>query len=267
MQSLETTLTDIRTACPNITIDLDFNHATGLPSAQFRNGNTIYAVMPRAAQYDHPNDYIIIKNDPGATDAELLYATGDNSFDTISLDVAGSPDITRYARTFNDALETLAGYLTDTFEDDTGSVSSPSGETHATIHFDGGSRGNPGDGSAGATIETDDNTDELSVYLGDDLTNNQAEYHALTLALNHAIGELDIDTADIYGDSQLVIKQLKREWDINDDRLNQLAMGVQYCFNELDDYTLNHIPREQNSTADNLADKALNTKDTSMNPE
>jgi hypothetical protein len=54
-----------------------------------------------------------------------------------------------------------------------------------TLYFDGGSRGNPG--IAGAGIVLYDGTEEIwhgKTYLGDDATNNEAEYLALAAGLD-----------------------------------------------------------------------------------
>ncbi|GAQ91985.1 probable phosphoglycerate mutase [Klebsormidium nitens] len=78
-----------------------------------------------------------------------------------------------------------------------------------TLEFDGASRGNPGEGGAGALLlcPCGGVHERVSEYLGDDVTNNQAEYHGLIEGLKAA--QLHGAThLEVRGDSELVIKQM-----------------------------------------------------------
>ena len=105
-----------------------------------------------------------------------------------------------------------------------------------TIHFDGGSRGNPGVAGAGAHvivveegIDAKSNTREYHVrkYCGEHATNNYAEYHGLIAGLEVAkscIANLckisseettnlpSIINLEVYGDSNLIIQQMRGIW-------------------------------------------------------
>lgn len=105
-----------------------------------------------------------------------------------------------------------------------------------TIHFDGGSRGNPGVAGAGAHvivvaegIDAKSNTKEYHVrkYCGEHATNNYAEYHGLISGLEVAkscIANLckisskettklpSIINLEVYGDSNLIIQQMRGIW-------------------------------------------------------
>ena len=80
------------------------------------------------------------------------------------------------------------------------------------LQFDGGARGNPGLGGAGAVILSGDGEENLKEvwsgywYLGT-CTNNQAEYTGLIKGLQKGL-EMELPSLHVEGDSELVIKQL-----------------------------------------------------------
>jgi ribonuclease HI len=94
--------------------------------------------------------------------------------------------------------------------------------------FDGGSKGNPGRGYGSYAItRVRDGAQRLErLELGQDYTNNEAEYDTLLAALEDLIGR--IDEADrspqdyaleVRGDSTLVIHQILGKWKANDPRM------------------------------------------------
>lgn len=100
-----------------------------------------------------------------------------------------------------------------------------------TITFDGGSKPNPGAGYGSFLIQTRAGDSRLvsNIAFGDNMTNNQAEYNALIAALKNISLVIKIAGKDprkytvaVWGDSMLVIKQLKREWSVNDEALRVL---------------------------------------------
>jgi ribonuclease HI/deoxyadenosine/deoxycytidine kinase len=126
------------------------------------------------------------------------------------------------------------------------------------LKFDGASRGNPGPCGAGYIIYS--NTNEI-IYKGnrmvaEDNTNNFAEYSALILGIKKCI-ELNIKAVNILGDSQLVIKQINKEYKVVSLNLVPLYNAVVALLNKFDSYTLKHIPREENKEADKLANEAI----------
>lgn len=130
------------------------------------------------------------------------------------------------------------------------------GLEHATLHFDGASRGNPGDAAFGFVLDiADGDTIERSNYLGE-LTNNEAEYHALERGLREA-SQRQLTSLTIYGDSELIIKQVRGEYDCNANNLQTLLDSVQSYLSEFDDVGIQHLPRSKNHLADDLANKAL----------
>ena len=122
-------------------------------------------------------------------------------------------------------------------------------------HFDGASRGNPGEAGAGAILLKEDGTSlwECAHPLGK-RTNNEAEYLALILLLEEA--ERRGIAADIRGDSQLVVNQVTGKWKINEPRLRELADRAVVLLKKTKS-TLAWVPREENSAADRLSNVAL----------
>ncbi len=116
------------------------------------------------------------------------------------------------------------------------------------IVFDGGSKGNPGLGYGSYEISRDgDVVAHNEEQYGDHVTNNQAEYRALVHALqwlaDHAGDAASSSTVEVYGDSQLVIKQLKGEWKIKDATLRRIAMDARAQMDRFADVHLNWHPR------------------------
>lgn len=125
------------------------------------------------------------------------------------------------------------------------------------IYTDGGARGNPGPSGIGAYI-CDENKQviaEESEYIGI-ATNNQAEYKAVILALEK-IAPLGAEELCFFLDSELVVKQLKREYKVKNLDLAPLFVKI---YNECQKYkkvTFTHIRREFNKEADRLANLAM----------
>ena len=85
----------------------------------------------------------------------------------------------------------------------------------AVLMFDGGSRGNPGPSGCGYVIMNSDETEIIakgSEFIGKN-TNNYAEYMGMILGIEKAL-ELNIRNLIIKGDSQLVIKQMLKEYSV-----------------------------------------------------
>jgi ribonuclease HI len=81
---------------------------------------------------------------------------------------------------------------------------------------------NPGHGGAGAVLVLEDGAKHsFSEYLGEKKTNNQAEYGGLLLGLRKAF-ELGITHLKVYGDSQLVINQVKGDYACHNEGLYPL---------------------------------------------
>lgn len=124
------------------------------------------------------------------------------------------------------------------------------------LYFDGASRGNPGPASIGWAIVTGDGiVAEGSNRIGR-ATNNQAEYEALIAGVNAAV-EYGLDTIEIRGDSQLIIKQVRGEWNTNNPQLRERRVRARELLSRFDEWSIEHVPREINERADKLANEAL----------
>jgi ribonuclease HI len=125
------------------------------------------------------------------------------------------------------------------------------------IHADGASLGNPGPAAIGATIKDDRGRILASISQGiGRATNNQAEYRAVIAALERAT-KLGASRADIYLDSELVVRQIRGEYRVKKATLKPLNQRVQQLQSRLDGFTITHIPRHENSEAHKLAALAL----------
>ena len=94
------------------------------------------------------------------------------------------------------------------------------------LYSDGGARGNPGPAAIAAVI-TNENKQIIKTktrYIGIH-TNNQAEYHALMLALETALA-LGAEEVTCHLDSELVTKQLNGEYTVKNPTLQQLWSKV-----------------------------------------
>jgi len=94
------------------------------------------------------------------------------------------------------------------------------------LFTDGGARGNPGPAGIGAVVldEDDKVIAEVSEYIGEG-TNNQAEYKALIAGLKK-VKEFNVLELEVFLDSELVVKQLNREYKVKDANLAPLFLQV-----------------------------------------
>ncbi len=124
-------------------------------------------------------------------------------------------------------------------------------------YTDGGARGNPGPAGIGIVIYDHSHrlVAEFSRYLGV-ATNNQAEYQALIAAFRKAV-ELGATEVDFYLDSELVVKQLNREYKVKNKDLASLFLTIHNLALSFKRVSYTHIPRERNQAADKLANEAM----------
>ncbi|XP_074383350.1 uncharacterized protein LOC141724931 [Apium graveolens] len=93
------------------------------------------------------------------------------------------------------------------------------------------------------------------------VTNNEAEYEALIAGLQLA-QHLEVQVIDIFGDSQLVIKQILGEYRTINNRMASYATIVKGLLSSFFSWTLSRIDRSINHWADALS--RLTTSDTSL---
>lgn len=125
------------------------------------------------------------------------------------------------------------------------------------IEADGGSRGNPGTAGAGAVVldEKGSVLIEIARYVGV-ATNNVAEYTGLIAGLQAAIALDSSAEIHVRMDSKLVIEQMSGGWKIKHPDMISLGSAVQELVRGRT-VTWQWIPREQNSRADAMANKAM----------
>lgn len=146
------------------------------------------------------------------------------------------------------------------------------------VESDGGSRGNPGLAGAGSSV-----VDPASISAGephelacqwqhiDKATNNVAEYHGLinglTLAAEVAekLGESAAETTvDVFMDSKLIVEQMSGRWKIKHPDMKPLAQQVKSLERDFVAVSYTWVPRAQNKRADELANRAMDDKESGV---
>lgn len=133
------------------------------------------------------------------------------------------------------------------------------------IEADGGSRGNPGIAGSGACVINADTGEvvlEISKFIGV-ATNNVAEYLALVAGLEGAYSLNSEARVLVRMDSKLVIEQMAGRWKIKHPDMQQLGARVQKIVAGKP-IRWQWIPREENSRADALANKAMDEQGDSV---
>lgn len=126
------------------------------------------------------------------------------------------------------------------------------------LFSDGGSRGNPGHAAIAAILEDPVRGVVLKqTYerIGIE-TNNVAEYRALIEGLKMALA-FSPNRLVCHLDSELVVKQVKGEYQVKMATLKPFVDEVRELAQELADVVFVHIPRGDNHRADALVNKAL----------
>ncbi|XP_050916267.1 uncharacterized protein LOC127131382 [Lathyrus oleraceus] len=85
-----------------------------------------------------------------------------------------------------------------------------------------------------------------------DCTNNMAEYEACIYDIEITI-DLRINILEVYGDSALVISQVRGDWETRDKKLIPYREHVVKLIPYFDEITFHYIPREENHLANALA--------------
>jgi ribonuclease HI len=125
------------------------------------------------------------------------------------------------------------------------------------VHVDGGARGNPGPAAIGVVVTSTEGDDvaEVAETIGT-ATNNVAEYRALLRGIELA-REHGADELEIYGDSELVVKQVRGEYKVKDAGLKPLHAEVRSALASVGSWSFDHVRRENNADADLLVNQAL----------
>ncbi|MFB6281401.1 MAG: ribonuclease HI [Haloferacaceae archaeon] len=130
------------------------------------------------------------------------------------------------------------------------------GGGRAHVYFDGASRGNPGPAAIGwVIVDADGIVDEGGERIGE-ATNNRAEYEALLRALE-AARDYGFEEVDVRGDSELVVRQVRGAYDVTDPGLRERRARARELLDGFERWSIEHVPREVNDRADDLANEAL----------
>jgi len=139
------------------------------------------------------------------------------------------------------------------------------------IYADGGSRGNPGPGAVGVVFcnERGEVFKKYPQYLGENFTNNEAEYQAAIFALKKFKSlfgkKLTLSTEiELRSDSELLIKQLKGEYKILEPKIQPLFISVWNLKLDFKKVKFTLISREKNKEADRLVNEALDNQERSQ---
>ncbi len=128
------------------------------------------------------------------------------------------------------------------------------------IFTDGGARGNPGPAATGIIVRNTNN--EIIMEDGEFLgvaTNNDAEYSALVRAIT-TLKEKGATEIDCYLDSELVVKQLKGQYKVKNDRMLSAYNKIKELEKSFAKITYTHIPRSKNTEADAIVNRILDTQ-------
>ncbi len=135
------------------------------------------------------------------------------------------------------------------------------------LYTDGGSRGNPGPSAIGVVITNKRNQviKKYSHYLGDDFTNNQAEYEAVIFSLKKIKALYGKKKAKGYEielrtDSEFLVSQLNGKYKILDSKIQPLFIKIWNLKLDFKKVKFTYIPREENKEADCLVNESLGEK-------
>ncbi len=124
------------------------------------------------------------------------------------------------------------------------------------LFCDGASRSNPGDASIGISILLDGKeVHTISKKIGI-ATNNEAEYQALIDGLSYCVHN-SIKEIQVFLDSNLVVEQVNKNFKVKAGNLKVLNSKVDDLIQEFNFIEINHVYREENKRADQLANMAL----------
>ena len=113
--------------------------------------------------------------------------------------------------------------------------------------------GNPGPAGAGFVLQTADKTVrvERAIPLGE-TTVGVAEYRALIAGLSEALAH-EIRCLHVYSDSEFMCRQLQGKYKVRARNIRPLYEWASKLIAQLDKFCIEHITRDGNQRADELA--------------
>ena len=127
-----------------------------------------------------------------------------------------------------------------------------SADNHVDLYVDGAADLHSKTSGIGGVFYQDGNEIETFSEFFGDATNNEAEYNALIRGLQIA-NELNVASINIYADSLLVVNQVNGEFKVKHENMIPLHAIATDLLDKFDLWTLEHIPRDDNSVADKLS--------------
>jgi ribonuclease HI len=121
---------------------------------------------------------------------------------------------------------------------------------------DGGSRGNPGLSAAGVFFPDLDGGLRRGVYIGNDKTNNEAEYYALLLGLEIA-AERQVPRIEIFSDSMLMVNHMIGKWQVKAPTILPLYYKAFAMRQRFEGLNISYVPREKNTEADAVVNSVM----------
>ena len=137
----------------------------------------------------------------------------------------------------------------------------PDSSSIYTLYCDGASRGNPGQSGCGFVLFTPKQTlfTEYKNYLGDEQTNNVAEYRGLIAGLQIAQFR-GIRHLRVRADSNLVCMQTIGAWEVHAEHLRSYREQAAGLLDSFDWWDVQQVPREENKIADRLSNEAIDER-------
>jgi ribonuclease HI len=126
------------------------------------------------------------------------------------------------------------------------------------LYCDGAARGNPGPAAMGAVLFAPGKVEPVAAVserIGE-ATNNVAEYRALIAGLEQAL-EAGVSRLVVRLDSELLVRQVTGTYRVKAEGLKPLHRQVAALIGRFALVTFEHVPRERNTIADELANAAL----------
>ena len=126
------------------------------------------------------------------------------------------------------------------------------------VFCDGASRSNPGEAAIGVSIESEEREIfTISKAIGV-ASNNEAEYLALESALDYCVKNNYLNL-EVFLDSKLVVEQVNGNYKVKSNNLKPLRDKILDHIEKLEFISINHVYRENNKRADELANLALDS--------
>ena len=139
------------------------------------------------------------------------------------------------------------------------------------IYTDGGSRGNPGKAAIGIVFcnEKDGIIKKFGEYLGDNVTNNEAEYQAVIFALKKfkaLFGKViaKVSEVEVRSDSELLVNQMNGKYKLEDEKIQKFFIEIWNLKIDFKGVKFKNIPRERNKEADRLVNETLDSQSASQ---